>query len=73
MNETTNVGVSLTGFCDFLCNMYISVDGLIEVLVLSARAYKVNDDIGVLNSFIVQTVVIEVEVAHDIALATACA
>lgn len=73
MNETTDIGISLASLSNLLCNVYVSIDSFVEVFVLSTRTNEVDDNVGVLDSFIVKTIVIEVEVAHNVALSTASA
>lgn len=73
MDESADVGVSLASLSDFLSNVYVSVDCLVEVLVLRSRADEVDNNIRVLDRFIVESVVIEIEVTHNVALATSSA
>lgn len=71
VNETADIRISLASLSDFLGNVNIGIDGFVEVLVLCTRADKVDDNVGVLDGFIVECIVIEIEVAHNVALATA--
>jgi hypothetical protein len=73
VNESADIRISLASFCDFLSNIDVGVDSFVVDFVLSSRTSEVNDDVRVLDSFIVESVIIVVEITHNVALTRASA
>jgi len=69
VNESADIRVSLAGFCDFLRNIDVCINSFVVEFILSSRTSEVNDDVRILDGFIVESVIIVVEITHNVALA----
>jgi len=68
MNESADIWVSLASLSDFLSNVDICIDSFVVDLILSSGTSEVNDDVGVLDCFVIESVIVVVKVTHDITL-----
>ena len=68
MNESADIWISLASLSDFLGNIDICIDSFVVEFILSSRTSEVNDDVGVLDCFVIESVIVVVKVTHDITL-----